>query len=451
MDKILIIEDDESLRAVTEFTLREAGYQVTACASGEAGLKRYAAKRPNVVITDIQMPGISGYDVLTQIKKDSNETLVIVVTAYGSIENAVEAMKMGAYDYISKPFSREQLLNVVKKAFKFKGLQKDKVIAETPISEKSNMPIVGESKSMRNLFNLVTRIGSSEATVLILGESGTGKEVVAKAIHHASVRTNGPFIAVNCAAIPGALLESEFFGHIKGSFTGAISDRQGKFEQANGGTIFLDEIGDMPLELQPKLLRVLQEREIEIVGGKSKPIDVRVIAATNQIIEQAVSAGSFREDLYYRLAVIPVNIPPLRKRREDISLLSRHFLAKHCKGPAPEISEKAMEYLENYNWPGNVRELENMIEQLLVLCPTNSIKDIDLPPKIILNSDFKAKDILNLPEQGFSLMQLEKEAVLQALILNAWNVSKTAEFLHTPRHVLAYRMEKYEINPPAEK
>ena len=277
---------------------------------------------------------------------------------------------------ISKPFSREQLLIVVSKALRFKGLQEENSTLKEQLSDKPFTPLIGNSESMRNLSGLIKRIGSSEATVLILGESGTGKEVVAKAVHHASVRTKGPFVAVNCAAIPRELLESELFGHVKGSFTGAINDRQGKFEQANGGTIFLDEIGDLPLELQPKLLRVLQEREIEIVGGKSKPIDVRVIAATNQDIDHAVAEGHFREDLYYRLAVVPVSIPPLRNRRDDVKLLSQHFLEKYSKGREAYISDKAMAYLENYNWPGNVRELENIIEQLLVLSASNTIDEI---------------------------------------------------------------------------
>lgn len=445
LKKVLLIDDDESLRTVTEFTLREAGYDVVACSSGEEGLKKYFSIRPSVIITDIKMTGISGYDVLKKIKKDNSEALVVVITAFGSIENAVEAMKIGAYDYLSKPFSREQLLIVINKAFRFKGLQEENISLKEQLSEKPHTPLVGNSESMRNLAGLIKRIGSSEATVLILGESGTGKEVVAKAIHHASVRTKGSFIAVNCAAIPRELLESELFGHVKGSFTGAISDRIGKFEQANGGTIFLDEIGDLPLELQPKLLRVLQERIVEQVGGKSRPIDVRVIAATNQDIDHAVAKGSFREDLYYRLAVVPVKVPPLRNRREDIKLLARHFLTKYSTGSEAYISDKAMNYLENYNWPGNVRELENIIEQLLVLSTSNTIEDKDLPPKIVLNNELKSKGILNLPAQGFSLEQLEKEAVMQALVLNDWNKSRAAEFLQVPRHVLIYRMEKYSI------
>jgi two-component system NtrC family response regulator len=448
LNKVLLVEDDESLRTVTKFNLQNAGYSVIACASGEAGLKQYNAQRPTVVITDVKMPGMSGYDLLKKITKENAGTLVIVVTAFGSIENAVEAMKLGAYDYISKPFDREQLLNIVNKAFKFKELQENSAKIESSAPEKPEPGIIGESEIMRKLFGMITRIGSSEATVLILGESGTGKEIVAKAIHHASVRTGGPFVAVNCAAIPRELMESELFGHVKGSFTGAISHRQGKFEKASNGTIFLDEIGDMPLELQPKLLRVLQEREIEVVGGKSKPIDVRVVAATNQNIEQAVSEGRFRADLYYRLAVVPVKIPPLRHRKEDIRLLAQHFLAKHGKDPKVSISNKAMAYLESYNWPGNVRELENTVEQMLALCPSSVIGEKDLPPRIVINSNLESAGILKLPDQGYSLEKLEKEVVLQALVLNQWNVSKAADFLQVPRHVLAYRMEKYEIVHP---
>jgi two-component system, NtrC family, response regulator len=442
---ILVIDDDDSLRKVIEFTLRQEGHQVVSCAGGAEGLQAFARIQPGVVITDVQLGDMSGYDVLKAIKSDRPETLVIVITAYGSIENAVDAMKLGAYDYLAKPFSCDQLRILAAKAIRYHEVQGQPSPAHKPLGTRDVAPVIGRSDKLRAVMDLAGRVAASNATVLILGESGTGKELIARAIHSASDRAQGPFVAVNCAAIPRDLIESELFGHVKGAFTGAIKDRSGKFQLARRGTLFLDEIGELPLDLQPKLLRALQERVVEQLGGDALPVDVRVIAATNIDIETAVGNGRFREDLYYRLAVIPLTLPPLRQRREDIPLLFQHFVEKYGKGAEITVTTSAMDCLRNYDWPGNVRELENVVERTLILCPTPVIEENHLPPRIRLNCEIKSRGVLNLPEHGYPLEDLEKEAVMQALLRNDWNQTRAAEFLQIPRHVLLYRMEKFGL------
>jgi len=442
---VLLIDDDESMRRVTEYTLTQAGYRVLAAADGEEGLRLFRKEKPSIVVTDIQMPGLSGYDVLRTVKEENAETLVIVITAFGTVEKAVDAMKLGAYDYLTKPFGRDELRLVVEKAFSYIGLRHENLRLKEELTAKLDFGhLVGTSPRMQEVFDIVQRVAATEATILIGGESGTGKELVARAIHRGSERENGPFVAVNCAAIPRELLESELFGHTRGAFTGAVRERKGKFELANGGTLFLDEVGEMPVELQPKLLRALQEREIEPVGGAPRCIDVRVVAATNRDLEEAIKDGAFREDLYYRLAVIPVHLPPLRQRRGDIPLLVRHFLVKH-DGADVTLTDDALASLEKYPWPGNVRELENYIERTLVLRRGPMIDSGDLPPRSNLR-DRTRGGVLNLPDEGYSLEDLEKEAVLEALRRNDWNQTKAANFLRIPRHTLIYRMEKYHIS-----
>ncbi len=441
---VLLIDDDDSLRRVTEYTLHEAGYRVLTAADGETGLRIFGLENPPVVVTDIQMPGLNGYEILRRIKEEHPQTLVIVITAYGTVEKAVEAMKLGAYDYLTKPFSRDELRLVVAKAFSYCGLQEENVRLREALADRLDFShMIGISDSMQEVFAIVRRVAGTEATVLLTGESGTGKELVARAIHHGSERRTGPFVPVNCAAIPSELLESELFGHVKGAFTGAIKDRKGKFELADGGTLFLDEVGELPMELQPKLLRALQEREIEPVGGASRKIDVRVVAATNRDVEAAMGEGRFREDLYYRLAVIPVHLPPLRVRRDDIPLLVRHFLHKHG-GAQVAVSDEAMARLVAYAWPGNVRELANAVERMLILRRGERLEVNDLPPQI-LRREQPAGGVLNLPDEGYALEDLEKEAVLEALRRHDWNQTKAAAFLRIPRHTLIYRLEKYGI------
>lgn len=444
--KVLLIDDDDSLRRVTEYSLHSAGFQVLSAADGKQGLSAFRAETPPVVITDIQMPGLSGYEVLQQVKAERPETLVIVITAHGSVEKAVAAMKQGAYDYLTKPFSRDELVMGVDKAFKLLGLQEENQRLKNELAHQVDFShMVGISDGMKEVFDVVRKVAPTEASVMITGESGTGKELIAKALHQGSPRSREPFIAINCAAIPANLLESELFGHVRGAFTGAVRDRAGKFVEADGGTLFLDEVGEMPMALQPKLLRVLQEMEVEPVGGKVRSVDVRILAATNQDVEEAIEEGTFREDLYYRLAVIPINLPPLRQRREDIPLLIRHFLDRYGRGSPLAVSEEAMACMTAYPWPGNVRELQNAIERLVILSNGQRIEADHLPEKLLAKNRLRRSRVVELPPEGYPLEEIEKEAVLQALERHGWNQTRAASCLQIPRHTLIYRMEKYDI------
>jgi two-component system NtrC family response regulator len=447
--KVLLIDDDASLRRVTEYSLQSAGFQVISAADGEQGLASFKMDHPEIVITDIQMPGLSGYEVLQQIKAERPETLVIVITAYSSVEKAVEAMKQGAYDYLAKPFSRDELVLLVDKAFNLLGLQEENRRLRDELEHQIDFShMVAISDVMQDVFDVVQRVAPTEASVLITGESGTGKELIARAIHQGGPRSKEPFVAINCAAIPANLLESELFGHVRGAFTGAVRDRAGKFVDADGGTLFLDEVGEMPIELQPKLLRVLQEMEIEPVGGKVRSVDVRIVAATNQDVETAMQEGRFREDLYYRLAVIPIELPPLRERVDDIPLLVRHFLERFSAGSPTDISDVALESMVAYAWPGNVRELQNAVERMVVLNRGEPLDLHDLPAKIRSTPSSARSQIVELPPEGYSLEAVEKEVVVQALERNDWNQTRAAAFLQVPRHTLIYRMEKYDIKKP---
>ncbi|HEY6871837.1 MAG TPA: sigma-54 dependent transcriptional regulator [Geobacteraceae bacterium] len=445
--KILIIDDDTSLRRVLEYNLQEEGYRVFAAADGEAGLLLFDGEQPDLVITDLKMPGIGGFQVLAAVKERSPRTPVMVITAFGAVETAVEAMKLGAYDYITKPFNRDELRLTVRKALEMRGLAEENRRLKEELSERAEFKsIVGISRGMERVFAVVRKVADTEATVLITGESGTGKELVARAIHSLSTRRANPFVAINCAAIPRELLESELFGHVKGAFTGAVRDKAGKFQAADGGTLFLDEVGELPVDLQPKLLRALQEREVEPVGGASpRKLDVRVVAATNADLEEAIAAGTFREDLYYRLAVIPVHLPPLRDRPDDIPLLVRHFVAKHG-APAVAFAPEALAAFAGYAWPGNVRELENTVERLLILRNSDAIGLAELPDKIRGGGRDRGGRVVNLPPEGYSLEQLEREVVVEALERCDWNQAAAARFLRIPRHTLIYRMEKYRIS-----
>ncbi len=446
--KILVIDDDTSLRRVLEYNLQEEGYEVMTASSGEEGLSLLESFQPQLVITDMKMTGMDGMMVLKSIKDRSPDTLVIIITAFGSVDAAVEAMKAGAYDYITKPFNRDALRLTVRKALQFTGLAEENQRLKSELSDKADFrTIIGSSNKMEKVFEVIRKVADTDAAVLITGESGTGKELAARSIHANSSRSNKPFVTINCAAIPRDLLESELFGHTKGAFTGAIKEKTGKFQLADGGTIFLDEVGELLLELQPKLLRALQEKEIEPVGGtKVLKIDVRVISATNLNIDNAIAAGTFRADLYYRLSVIPLHLPPLRERREDIPLLIRYFSAKH--GSDRIIFEKdALETLIRYSWPGNVRELENTVERLLIMRNSDLICSGDLPEKFRQNRT-QESGIVKLPDEGYSLEQLEREIVVEALERNAWNQTAAARFLRIPRHTLIYRMEKYAIEQP---
>ena len=449
--KILIIDDDTSLRRVLEYNLQEEGYEVQAASSGEEGLYLFGQSQPNLVITDMKMSGMDGLLVLKSVKERSPETLVIIITAFGTVDVAVEAMKAGAYDYITKPFNREALKLTVSKALQFSGLAEENKRLKSELSDKADFrTIVGSSKEMEKVFEVIRKVADTEAAILITGESGTGKELVARSIHANSSRKNAPFVAINCAAIPRDLLESELFGHIKGSFTGAVKDKTGKFQSAEGGTLFLDEVGELPLELQPKLLRALQEKEVEPVGGtKVQKLDVRVLSATNLNIDNAITDGTFREDLYYRLSVIPIHLPPLRERRKDIPLLIRYFCSKHHNEKIT-FDKDALETLVMYPWPGNVRELENTVERLLIMRDSDVISLSELPEKLKVNRS-SGSAIVTLPDEGYSLEQLEREVVVEALERNSWNQTAAARFLRIPRHTLIYRIEKYNITMPGDK
>ena len=443
--KILLIDDDTSLRRVLEYNLQEEGYEVQAAASGEEGLKLFEQLRPDLVVTDMKMTGIDGLKVLNSIKESSPDTLVIIITAFGTVDVAVEAMKAGAYDYITKPFNREALKLTVKKALQFSGMAEENKRLKDALRDKADFrSIVGSSLEMERVFTMVRKVADTEASVFITGESGTGKELIARSIHAKSSRRNGPFVAINCSAIPRDLLESELFGHTKGAFTGAIKEKSGKFQLADGGTIFLDEVGELLLELQPKLLRVLQEKEVEPLGGtKPEKLDVRVISATSLNMEKAIADGTFREDLYYRLSVIPIHMPPLRERRKDIPLLIKYFSAKHGSDKI-SFDKEALEALSMFSWPGNVRELENTVERLLIMRSSDVIRFCDLPDKFREKSTRK-NGVVRLPDEGYSLEQLEREIVIEALERNAWNQAAAARFLRIPRHTLIYRIEKYNI------
>jgi two-component system NtrC family response regulator len=437
-----------------EYNLQEAGYVVATAASGEEGVRLFDETAPSLVISDMKMPGMDGMQVLKAIKERSPETLVIMITAFGTVDIAVEAMKAGAYDYITKPFNRDELRLTVAKALQFSGLTLENRRLKSELAERANFrSIIGNSPQMEKVFGIVRKVADTDASVLITGESGTGKELVARSLHNQSSRKNGPFIAINCAAIPHDLLESELFGHVKGSFTGAVKDKTGKFMLADGGTLFLDEVGELPLELQPKLLRALQEKVVEPVGGtKELKLDVRVVAATNLDIEGALAENTFREDLYYRLAVVPIHLPSLRERREDVALLLRYFCGKHG-AESVAFDKKTMDTLVSYRWPGNVRELENLVERLLIMRSGDLITIDDLPDKMLADASISSVSssnlkVINLPDEGYSLEQLEREVVVEALERSGWNQTAAAKFLRIPRHTLIYRMEKYSILPP---
>jgi len=444
---ILLMDDDDSLRRVMEFSLTEAGHTVRAAKSGEEGLLLFEKHAFDAVITDITMPGMSGMEVLAKIQKSDPSLPVIIITAYGTIESAVLAMKQGAFDYITKPFNRDELLLTLSKAFKMRRLEKENIELRAEVKGRYSFEgIIGSSKTIREVLDLAGRVAASDASVLITGESGTGKELLARGIHYNSPRAKGPFVAINCAAIPEGLIESELFGHVKGSFTGAVKDKEGKFELADNGTLFLDEIVDLRIDLQAKILRALQEHEVDRVGGnKPIPVDARVIAATNKDIDRAVKEGRFREDLYYRLSVITLHMPPLRERRDDVPLLVGHFLKKFNKGSEAHVDAEALSSLTSYGWPGNVRELENVIERASVLKRGDVITRAELPEKLIKEKRGVEDIIFNLPENGISLEDLEKSLIVKALEQHKGNQTRAAEYLGITRPTLIYRMEKYGL------
>ncbi|MHB8766728.1 MAG: sigma-54-dependent transcriptional regulator [Deferrisomatales bacterium] len=449
MAKVLVVDDDASLRRILEYNLAEEGHAVATAGSGEEALEALQKSRFDLVVTDIKMPGMDGMDLLKRIKAAASETQVIVITAFGTIEMAVEAMKAGAFEYITKPFNRDELKLSARKALRLRSLETDNMRLQKEVTRRYGFEnIVGDSPQMQRVFRLIEKVADTDAAVLVTGDSGTGKELVARALHYRSARAKRPFVAVNCAAIPRELLESELFGHVKGAFTGAIRDRSGKFEEAHGGTLFLDEIGDLPIELQAKILRALQEKEVTPVGSNQvTEVDVRIVAATNRDLEAEIDEGAFREDLYYRLAVVPIHMPSLRERPDDIPLLVAHFLRALGPGETVSVTPAAQEALKRYPWRGNVRELENTIERLLILREGDEIGVDDLPEKIRRPPEEGAPGGFSFvfPPEGVGLEEAEKALIEAALARTGWNQSRAAHLLRVPRHILLYRMEKFGI------
>ena len=457
---ILLIDDEKNSRDVLHSLISASGHRVQSTESAEIALDILQQKSFGIIITDLNLPGASGIDILKWVKENTPDTSVILITGMGSAESAVTAMKEGAFDYINKPLNVKELLIVIDKALANRRLINENRYLKQQLHGKYNFDnIIGSSPAMQRVFKLMEKIINTDSTVLILGESGTGKELVAKAIHFNSPRSNHSFVAINCGAIPSELLESELFGHVKGSFTGAIANKAGKFELANRGTIFLDEIATMPMILQSKLLRVLQEHEIERVGADSTvKLDVRVISATNAELEKSVKKGHFREDLFYRLNVIPIELPALRQRHEDIALLARHFLKKCCKEMERgnmTISKKALSAMEQYEWPGNVREIENVIERTVALTDGGIINVTDLPTSmsalyqrdmVKLAHPKVTSEGLNLPEV---LTSIEKEMIEEALRLSAGVKARAASLLHLNRTTLVEKMKRFGITESA--
>jgi nitrogen regulation protein NR(I) len=482
MNKVLVIDDDEVIRDVLQSFLLKKGFEPAIAAAGAAGMDSLRSDRYDLIITDLVMPGVNGMEVLREAM-DKSSAPVIVMTAFGTVQTAVEAMRIGAFDYVTKPFNLDELGVVIEKALSVAKLRKENVMLRMQLKRKYDFKgLIGDSPAMQAVFGLIEKIANTDSTVLISGESGTGKELVAKTVHfNNSDRAQGPFVPINCAAIPKDLLESELFGHEKGAFTGAVNTRIGRFELAQGGTLFLDEVGELDPSLQAKLLRAIQEREFERVGGvRTIKIDVRILAATNKDLEKAVRDGLFREDLYYRLNVIPLHLPPLRKRIEDIPLLVDNFVHEFSKRRKRELfsfSRDAMACLLHYRWPGNVRELENLIERLSILVPGPVVNIADLPEKLhqlplpeitdvptaaepqsplpfSVKEDVPAAGRygIAIPDAGINLNDvvdtMERNLILRALERTGGVRSKAAMLLGLNRTTLLEKMKKMAIEAP---
>lgn len=451
---ILVVEDEKSTRDTMIDLLAEAGYEMYGAENGEEAIAKVEEYDIDLVITDLKMPRGDGLQVLEEAKKVDPRIMVIVCTGYGTVNTAVRAMRLGAYDYITKPIKAEEIILVVQRALDYQRLQVENVLLHKQLKTKYKFKnLIGDSDNMQQVFRFIEKIAPTNSTVLIRGESGTGKELVARAIHYNSDRRNEPMVPVNCGAIPEDLLESELFGYEKGAFTGALKTRIGRFELADGGTIFLDEIGDMSPALQVKILRVLQEHEFERVGAvKSIKVDIRVIAATHKDLEKAVTQGTFREDLYYRLNVIPITLPPLRERRSDIALLINHFLEKFNKGKRKSIDGVSPEVLTcfmRYHWPGNVRELENSIERLIILKGEGMIDLEDLPEKLLGSGITDLLPSMDIPDSGISfntaVSEFERELILRALNKTNWVKNRAAKLLQLKRTTLVEKMKKIQL------
>jgi len=455
MPNILLVEDKESLRRVLRLTLENAGYKVNEAADAREAINEISRAPHRLVLTDLRMPNGTGLDVLRAAKAADADVPVIVMTAFGSIDEAVQAMKDGAHDFLQKPIDSNHLLLLVERALEQARLRTENVLLREEWSKRYGFPrIIGESEVIKRAVADTQRVAQTEATVLLLGESGTGKELFALAVHHLSNRRDKPFVAINCAAIPETLIENELFGHERGAFTGASDRRQGKFELASGGTVFLDEIGELPLAVQGKLLRVIEEKVVDRIGGRGPvEVDVRVVAATNRDLKAAVEKGQFRGDLFFRLAVFPLEIPPLKERGEDIVLLARNFaskLGKELRGREASLSEEAIAALRKHSWPGNVRELQNAIERACILTDTMILQPIDLGLGITSSEETQTLQQLNLSGTlsdvaHRALLLVESRKIQEVLSANDGNKSKTAEDLGISYKTLLNKMKDYDL------
>jgi len=453
LSKILVVDDEHLIRWSLEQNLKKQGYEVVTAGNGEDALRLAREEQPDLVLLDIQLPGISGIEVLDKIKEFDEDIIVIMVTAHGGLDTAVNAMRLGAYDYVNKPFNLDELSIIVKKALETSDLKRE--VARLRSETKKSAPnIIGASKQIQSMMDVLEKVARSEAaTVLVQGESGTGKELVAKWIHYSSKRSDKPFIAINCAAVPATLLESELFGYEKGAFTDAKSTKKGLFELADGGTVFLDEIGDMEMGMQAKLLRFLEDRSFRRVGGSRVfSVDVRIISATNKELLKSIEEKTFRNDLYYRLQVIPIFIPALRERREDIIPLALHFIDVYNKDfnkKIQGIEDQAKRLMLDYAWPGNVRELKNVIERALILGNDEMLLTEHLPLEIVAKAEMPGDSgggpmqSFRLPAEGVDIEELEKDLIRQALDITEWNQSKAAKKLNLGIDAFRYRMKKF--------
>lgn len=454
--KLLIVEDNDLNREYLTEILSESNYDITAVENGRDAINALTESRYDLIITDLRMPQMDGMELLKCAKEMNPDNVVIMITGYGTVNTAVDAMKLGAFDFITKPLKEDLVKLTVSRALSYVQLKGENSLLKDHLKEKYDFgKMIGYSDCMKKVFDTVAKVSASDSTILITGDSGTGKELVARAIHFNSDRKNHPLIAVNCGAIPEELLESELFGHEKGAFTGAIRNRIGRFELAQKGTIFLDEIGDMSPALQVKMLRVIQEKAFERIGGiKTINVDVRIIAATNQDLEKAVAEKRFREDLFYRINVIPIHLPPLRERGVDIALLSNHFLKKFTalkKKNISRISPDATTYFTRYSWPGNVRELENLIEMLVVMKEEGDIDVGDLPPKLLYQKDTDITSYhVDLPEEGLNfndmVSQFEKDLLLQALLKSGGVKNRAAKLLNLNRTTLVEKIKRFNLS-----
>jgi len=453
MSRILIVDDERGMREMLSILLQKEGYEVATAENGESALKAIQGDIYDLVITDLKMPKLDGMTLLRSIKELSPDTIVIIITAFGTTEGAEQARSLGAYDYIGKPFNNDEIKLVIRNALEKRQLRKENVLLRREIGSRAGFEhFIGRSEAMLRIFSVIRQVADTRSTVLVTGESGTGKELVARALHAHSSRIGSPFVTVNCGALPESLLESELFGYMKGAFTGAVANKQGLFEAANGGTIFLDEISATTPALQTKLLRVLQEREFKRVGGTADiKVDVRVIAASNRDLAQEVARGAFREDLFYRLNVIPIHLPPLRERREDIPLLIDHFLRKTAAGRPPKrVTAEAMARFTAYRWPGNVRELENTFERLSILAAGDTIGLEQVPETITAFSPCPDLLPLDIPSGGIDLECLlakaEKELLARALDRAGGVKTEAARLLGLSFRSFRHRLHKYGMN-----